>query len=115
MSEHNFGAHPSHCCRKHGCKYGDDHYPEESDLGGCPVVDGRIDQEYRCEDCPPVDWTITLGPPQNGLGTRRPVGIIRDNKLVGYVESEALAKQICEAMEHHEWSRRQYPTFEDDE
>jgi len=97
---------PSHCCKRHGCKYGYDH-PEFNDGVPCPVVAGTIEQEYRCESCPPVDWTITTGPPQNGLSTKRPVGIIRDNKLVGYVESEELAKQICDAMEHAEWSRAQ--------
>jgi hypothetical protein len=34
-------VHASHCCRKHGCKYGDD---------DCPVAAGTIEQEYDCED-----------------------------------------------------------------
>lgn len=36
------GVHTSHCCKDHGCKYGDD---------ACPVVTGRLKQEYPCEDC----------------------------------------------------------------
>ena len=35
-------AHSSHCCVIHGCKYGDKN---------CPVVIGKIKQEYMCEFC----------------------------------------------------------------
>ena len=38
----SIGVHISHCCKWHGCKYGD---PD------CPVVNGEVEQEYRCEDC----------------------------------------------------------------
>ena len=38
----NYGAHPTHCCKWHGCKYGD---PD------CPVVTGKVKQVYLCEDC----------------------------------------------------------------
>ncbi|WP_081235193.1 MULTISPECIES: hypothetical protein [Pseudomonas] len=38
----NTGVHESHCCARHGCKYGDD---------DCPVVQGRVEQLYPCEDC----------------------------------------------------------------
>lgn len=40
-----FGSHPSHCCYRHGCKYGDH---------DCPVVDERATQEYPCEQCQSV-------------------------------------------------------------
>jgi len=36
------GVHASHCCKWHGCKYGDE---------DCPVVTGEIEQEYLCEYC----------------------------------------------------------------
>ena len=36
------GVHASHCCKWHGCKYGD---PD------CPVANGEVEQEYLCEDC----------------------------------------------------------------
>ena len=36
------GVHASHCCKWHGCKYGD---------SDCPVVSGEIEQLYLCEDC----------------------------------------------------------------
>lgn len=36
------GVHASHCCKWHGCKYGD---PD------CPVVSGEVEQKYLCEDC----------------------------------------------------------------
>lgn len=39
------GVHAAHCCSKHGCKYGQ--YPSES----CPVVNGRVPQEFPCERC----------------------------------------------------------------
>lgn len=38
----NYGAHPTHCCKWHGCKYGD---PD------CPVVTGKVKQVYLCEEC----------------------------------------------------------------
>ena len=38
----NIGVHASHCCKWHGCKYGDD---------DCPVVLGQVEQEYPCEYC----------------------------------------------------------------
>lgn len=38
----SIGVHASHCCKWHGCKYGDD---------DCPVVSGEVEQEYICEDC----------------------------------------------------------------
>jgi hypothetical protein len=43
------GAHRTHCCVAHGCKYGD---------RNCPVETGRIQQEYLCEDCHELEgWT----------------------------------------------------------
>lgn len=36
------GVHRTHCCIRHGCKYG------EKD---CPVVTGKVKQDYPCEDC----------------------------------------------------------------
>jgi hypothetical protein len=36
----------THCCLRHGCKYG---------YSDCPVVNGQVKQEYPCGDCLPVD------------------------------------------------------------
>jgi hypothetical protein len=36
-----WGVHETHCCKKHGCKYGD--YED------CPVCLGLIKQKYGCE------------------------------------------------------------------
>ena len=38
----NYRVHASHCCKWHGCKYGND---------DCPVVACKIPQEYLCEMC----------------------------------------------------------------
>ena len=38
----NSGVHASHCCARHGCKYGD---------ADCPVVSGKVEQMYLCEEC----------------------------------------------------------------
>ncbi len=38
----SIGVHASHCCKWHGCKYGD---PD------CPVASGEAEQEYPCEYC----------------------------------------------------------------
>ena len=35
-------VHTRHCCKKHGCKYGDK---------DCTVVTGKLKQEYPCESC----------------------------------------------------------------
>lgn len=40
----NDRVHATHCCARHGCKYGD---PD------CPVETGHIEAEYECEYC---DW-----------------------------------------------------------
>ncbi len=39
----HYGVHATHCCTKHGCKYG---YGEK-----CPVVNGTVEQVYPCFDC----------------------------------------------------------------
>jgi len=44
MIINNIDVHKSHCCSEHGCKYGDDL---------CPVVLGKVIQEFPCEDCKP--------------------------------------------------------------
>jgi hypothetical protein len=36
------GVHASHCCAKHGCKYGDNM---------CAVTQGVVAQMYPCETC----------------------------------------------------------------
>ena len=38
----NIGVHASHCCKWHGCKYGNEN---------CPVITGKAQQEYLCECC----------------------------------------------------------------
>lgn len=37
-----WGVHETHCCLKHGCKYGDE---------DCPVALDLIKQQYPCEWC----------------------------------------------------------------
>lgn len=41
VPKEKWGVHETHCCKKHGCKYGDEY---------CPVVLGHIKQVYKCED-----------------------------------------------------------------
>jgi hypothetical protein len=38
---YRLGVHETHCCARHGCKYGD---------SDCPVP-GEVAQRYRCEQC----------------------------------------------------------------
>lgn len=47
-----WGVHANHCCKEHGCKYGNQ---------DCPVELGFIEQEYPCEVC---SWMSQLGEPQ---------------------------------------------------
>lgn len=39
----NIGVHTSHCCKHHGCKYGEDET--------CPVVLGDAEGNAGCEYC----------------------------------------------------------------
>ena len=39
-------VHVTHCCKRHGCKYGDK---------DCPVANGRLEQQYPCESCDDPD------------------------------------------------------------
>lgn len=41
-NDENWGVHISHCCKWHGCKYGD---PD------CPVKLGKVKQAYLCDYC----------------------------------------------------------------
>lgn len=36
------GVHASHCCKVHGCKYGDE---------DCPVEMGEVEQRFECDNC----------------------------------------------------------------
>jgi len=42
IPKENWGVHESHCCKFHGCKYGDE---------DCPVVLQLVEVKYSCEDC----------------------------------------------------------------
>jgi len=42
IPEDDWGVHRTHCCNKHGCKYGD---PD------CPVAINLLKQDYPCETC----------------------------------------------------------------
>jgi hypothetical protein len=42
VAPEKYGVHRTHCCKKHGCKYNSEN---------CPVVLGKIDQDYPCEHC----------------------------------------------------------------
>lgn len=42
MEKNNYAVHISHCCKWHGCKYGDIN---------CPVDSGEVKQKYLCEEC----------------------------------------------------------------
>jgi hypothetical protein len=41
IPEERWGVHETHCCKRHGCKYGEHN--------NCPVTLGLIKQAYRCE------------------------------------------------------------------
>lgn len=42
IPKNNWGVHRTHCCIKHGCKYGD---------SDCPVELALVEQDYDCESC----------------------------------------------------------------
>ena len=41
-NKENWGVHQSHCCKDHGCKYGDPY---------CPVINDEVIQDHPCEMC----------------------------------------------------------------
>lgn len=47
FQEREIGTHVSHCCARHGCKYGDGKY--------CVVEQKTHKQEYPCEQCVDID------------------------------------------------------------
>lgn len=51
------GVHGTHCCVKHGCKYGED---------DCPVELGKVIQEHPCEEC---DDQLDIEQPRHPEGT----------------------------------------------
>lgn len=42
IPKERWGVHETHCCSKHGCKYGQDN--------DCPVALGLIKQKYDCQN-----------------------------------------------------------------
>ena len=42
IPQDDWGVHRTHCCSKHGCKYGD---------ADCPVEINLLKQDYPCETC----------------------------------------------------------------
>ena len=44
------GVHVTHCCGKHGCKYGD---------SDCSVKSGEYAQKYACPSCKGADYLAT--------------------------------------------------------
>ena len=42
MEVDKIGVHVTHCCKRCGCKYGDD---------DCPVELGKVEAEFECEFC----------------------------------------------------------------
>lgn len=40
--DNNYAVHVSHCCKWHGCKYGEPN---------CPIVLSKTKQAYLCEWC----------------------------------------------------------------
>jgi len=53
----DYGPHPSHCCAKHGCKYG---YGFSDREEKCPVVSGEVKQDHPCEDCGEEEFAIVI-------------------------------------------------------
>ncbi len=43
-------THAAHCCKEHGCKYGDEN---------CPVVLGTVEQRFPCLDCEDGSFSLT--------------------------------------------------------
>jgi hypothetical protein len=50
VKEQESDVHTRHCCKVHGCKYGED--------DTCPVVQGRVEQTILCGSCEirKTDW-----------------------------------------------------------
>lgn len=61
----NPGTHQEHCCKEHGCKYGDK----------CPVMDGALAQSFPCEYC--HGWFVSYTS-RKGQGAWRPDMIVLD-------------------------------------
>ena len=66
----SLGLHINHCCKEHGCKYND---PD------CPVVNGRAEQVYLCEQCEVKSGRVRSDKPNKSNKPKyvKPLGRIR--------------------------------------
>lgn len=98
MEVDKIGVHVTHCCRKHGCKYGK---PD------CPVAWGTEKQAHRCEYCD-MDWE-EQGEPECSAGScDRPgywkwhsVGVF--NSSLTMISLRTVYFYLCDA--HDAWHR----------
>ena len=61
IPKEDWGVHETHCCLKHGCKYG---------YNDCPVELGLIKQRYACEFGDDPDDTGCFNPHLNLVETK---------------------------------------------
>jgi hypothetical protein len=93
------GTHVSHCCKTHGCKYGDP---------TCPVVGGLAGQRYPCEQCADTDTDTDIGyrvfiRTPNG-GKHDVTDIMKkyhyDRVLFDEHESDLIARDVAQIEDH---------------
>ena len=86
MNEKEHGVHQSHCCAKHGCKYGDEN---------CPVLEGLILQDHPCLDCERGSFTKKIKSIHvNGYGTLTSMQNSNGEYVANVVFDECLDKYL---------------------
>lgn len=76
MNKHESCA--SHCCKRHGCKYG---YED------CPVVSGEVTQEYSCQTGHDFGQDCFENPPD-------PEVILKEETKKSYLEAGFKARHL---------------------
>ena len=93
------GVHVTHCCLKHGCKYG------SMTKDPCPVSSGELKQEYRCEYCDD-EWNDWGSPACGASGCNNPGYWRWQGKAAGAYLAMVVVSvtfYLCDA--HDEWHR----------
>lgn len=99
------GVHASHCCLRHGCKYG------AMTKDPCPVVSGQIKQAYRCEYCDD-QWQDWGSPECAATGCSKPGYWRWQGKAAGSQLAMVVIQvhfYLCDG--HDEWHRTEKRHF----
>jgi len=101
VEKEQYGVHATHCCKRHGCKYGNEN---------CPVELGLVKQEYGCEQGDDFDEDCFL--------TDREENDKRWKDVIDrfYVENDSMISEWSDKkkliLEYQKWLKEHYNVVE---